>query len=93
VTDLIDLAAHRPKTAPCPLSQALCTHVGAPEPQGLAAVIDLAERRRTARLTASSTPRRPRKLPACPFAPLCWLRPAAWRCPLSSCPSCGGPAA
>lgn len=91
MTDLIDLTAHQPKTSPCPLSQALCPHAVATEPQGLAAVIDLADRRRTSRLTAGPTPRRPRRLPVCPFAPLCGLRPTPPRCPL--CPTCGGPAA
>jgi hypothetical protein len=96
MTDLIHLAAHRPKASPCPLSQARCRPVVVAEPQGLAAVIDLAERRRASRLAAVPTPRRSQTLPRCPFAPRCWLRPATWRCPLvpiHRCPSCSGPAA
>jgi hypothetical protein len=65
----------------------------APQPQGLAAVIDLADRRRTNRLTGRRQPvrYRPCPQPCCPQT-----APLPWRCPMTTAHPClpdGGPAA
>lgn len=65
---------------------------GLPYPQGLAAVIDLAERRRTSRLTGRRMPVRCHPCP--PFC--CRVMPVPWRClapPTRPCSLCGGHAA